>query len=90
MIILQTVLSCVQKIKDDEVVVVFDIDDDIVEHVYHRNQFIDGMLPDVGQRLRVSVRVTDCRTRKDAQPATDIAYARSSTARECQSGPDEF
>jgi len=47
----------VEHIHDDSVTVVFEIDDDIVEHNYNRNQFIDGQLSEIGDRFTVFVHV---------------------------------
>lgn len=61
----ETYHGTVEQVAGDQVVVVYDIDDDLVEHHYHRSQFIDGQLPKVGDRLTVHVHVTD------ASPSAD-------------------
>ena len=33
---------------NDSVVVVYDVDGDLVEHIYHREQFVDQKLPPLG------------------------------------------
>jgi len=45
----------VEQVEGDRVVVVFETDDDIIEQVYERSQFVDGKLPQVGERLTVFV-----------------------------------
>ncbi len=47
----------------DEIAVVYDTDDGEVEQVYHRDQLIDGKLPNVGDLVEARVIVT---TRPDA------------------------
>ena len=38
---------------DDHVIVVFETDDDVVEHVYTKAQFIEKCLPEEGTRLLI-------------------------------------
>lgn len=42
---------------DDQVVVVYEVEEDLVEQTYIAKQFIDGKLPEVGDRLAVFVYV---------------------------------
>jgi len=44
---------------DEEVVVMYQIENEYVEHIYRKEQFIDGRLPQVGDRLAVHVDVTE-------------------------------
>jgi hypothetical protein len=43
----------------DEATVVYDVDGDILEHVYVRSQFSDGRLPAEGERLELVVHVSE-------------------------------
>ncbi len=72
----------------DEVTVVYDINDDIVEHVYQRSQFQDGRLPKEGDRLEVTVHVSEAEA-LPAEPRSicDAAPQRRDTLRAV---PDEF
>lgn len=81
----------VAHVGEDEVVVVFDVNNDLVEHVYHRRQFIDKLLPKEGQCLTVSVRVTDAGASKNTfdQQKGNADVARANT-REYSSGNAEF
>ncbi len=47
----------VRHVGRDEVVVLFEVDDDLVEHTYMRDQFVDSRLPEKGDRLAVYVHV---------------------------------
>ncbi|MGO9469991.1 MAG: carbon storage regulator [Isosphaeraceae bacterium] len=40
-----------------EVVVAYEVENDLVEQTYQRDQFIDGKMPDLGEQLSVFVRV---------------------------------
>jgi carbon storage regulator len=41
----------------NEVVVAYEVENDVIEQTYQRNQFIDGYLPELSDRLSVLVRV---------------------------------
>lgn len=45
----------VEHVLGDTVAVVFDVEGDVVEHEYHRNQFADGQMPKEGEHLSVCV-----------------------------------
>lgn len=45
----------VEHVHEDQVVVVYETEGDPIEHVYERDQFLDGHLPKVGERVIVSV-----------------------------------
>ncbi len=45
----------VEHVHEDQVVVVYETEDDLIEHVYEREQFADGCLPEKGERVIVSV-----------------------------------
>lgn len=47
----------VEHVHGDSVTVVFDVDDDVWEHIYRRDQFVDGRLPSQGENLTVCVHV---------------------------------
>lgn len=46
-------------VHDDEVVVVYEIDDDLVEQTYVKSQFQDGRLPKKGQKLRIYIHLIE-------------------------------
>jgi len=45
----------VEHVHEDQVVVVYETEGDPIEHVYERDQFVDGHLPKAGERVIVSV-----------------------------------
>ena len=47
----------VRHVGRDDVVVLFEVNDDLVEHTYTRDQFVDSRLPEKGDRLAVYVNV---------------------------------
>ena len=53
----------VDDLRGDKVVVMYDVNGDIVEQIYERDQFIDGRLPDIGTRLAVFVNVAEVKLR---------------------------
>jgi hypothetical protein len=55
----ETYYGIVEHAHEDEVTVVYKKDDDIVEHLYVRNQFEEGRWPKIGDRLMLTVRVVD-------------------------------
>lgn len=62
----------VEHLYGDEAVVVFEIDDDIVEHTYKRSQFVDQQLPSEGDRLIVYVHVADAPTDRSDMTEEDL------------------
>ena len=53
----ETYEGVVDHVHGDSVTVVFETDDDVVEHCYNPGQFVDGQLPNVGDRITVCVHV---------------------------------
>jgi hypothetical protein len=53
----ETYEGVVDHVHGDSVTVVFETDDDVVEHCYNRGQFVDAQLPNVGDRITVCVHV---------------------------------
>lgn len=62
----------VRHVGRDDVVVLFEVDDDLVEHTYTRDQFVDSRLPEEGDRLAVYVRVVKLPPEESAE-GTDEA-----------------
>ena len=59
----------VRHVGRDDVVVLFEVDDDLVEHTYTRDQFVDSRLPDLGDRLAVYVHVAQLPPEESAEGA---------------------
>jgi hypothetical protein len=82
----------VEHLHGDSVTVVFEIDDDVVEHTYRRSQFIDGQLPEEGDRITVYVHVVHGRIEHedDASEEADELHEHHEHARKQITGPIEF
>ena len=61
----------VRHVGRDDVVVLFEVDDDLVEHTYTRNQFVDSRLPEKGDRLAVYVHVAQLPPEESAEGADE-------------------
>jgi len=72
---------------DGTVVVIYEVDDDMVEQVYEQNQFVDGRLPAEGARLRVRVEVTELPA-SDVEASEKITMERRDDPGKC--GPDKL
>lgn len=55
--------------ESNEVVVAYEVEDDIIEQTYRRDQFIDGNIPDLNDHLSVLVRVADVRPDRQIESA---------------------
>ncbi len=55
----ETYRGVVANVHSDEVTVVYDVDGDILEHTYFKSQFCDGQLPKEGDRLELTVHVSE-------------------------------
>ncbi|MBL8853311.1 MAG: hypothetical protein JNK57_04990 [Planctomycetaceae bacterium] len=81
----------VEHVLGDDVTVVFEIDDDIVEHKYGRDQFIDRQLPNEGDRITVYVHVVHSSVAtEDAPSLGDYEIDESDDERSRIAGPIEF
>jgi hypothetical protein len=59
----------------DSVVAVFEVGDDLVRQVYGREQFLDGKMPDKGERLAVYVHVATVPSKPDELVSPAISEA---------------
>ncbi len=66
----ETYEGVVDHVHGDSATVVFETDDDVVEHCYDRGQFVDGQLPKVGDRITVCVHVVSGSLRDPTDPAS--------------------
>ena len=82
----------VEHVQGDSVTVVFEIEGDVVEHEYERSQFIDGRLPEEGDRLSVYVHVVHGpdQTQDDAALDDDELNEQDDYERRTITGPIEF
>lgn len=62
----------VRHVGRDDVIVLFEVDDDLVEHTYTRDQFVDSRMPEEGDRLAVYVHVAQLPPEESAE-GTDKA-----------------
>ena len=53
LLMFQTLYGAVRESFGDSVVIAFETDDDIIEHTYERQQFLEGKLPDEEERVKV-------------------------------------
>ncbi len=87
----QTYEGIVENVHNDRVVVIYNVDGDVVEQTYEKNQFVDGLLPCSGVRLAVFVSVAEVQPRSVAPPEESIeSDERAISRREPLSGPTEF
>lgn len=75
-------------LEDDEVVVAYQMDDDIVEHTYVASQFIKGGTPSTGESVEVFVSVA-VKPPEDADEAENINF-QPRKRKNVVSGPEEF
>ena len=61
----------VRHVGRDDVVVLFEVDDDLVEHTYTRDQFVDSRMPEEGDRLAVYVHVAQLPPEESAEGADE-------------------
>ncbi len=82
----------VVSVDGDEVVVVYEISDDLVEQTYQRDQFIGGLLPEVGQRLAtvVTVAVLEPKSPEDTDPEEGLGDDATDNPRDRITGPMVF
>lgn len=82
----------VEHVHGDSATIVFEIDDDIVEHTYRRSQFIDGQLPEEGDRITVYVHVVhgSVESTHDSSKETDELDEHPEYERKKITGPIEF
>jgi carbon storage regulator len=55
----------------NEVVVAYEVANDIVEQTYQRDQFIDGNMPELSEQLAVLVRVADVRPKRQSETVSE-------------------
>lgn len=53
----ETYKGYVTYVDEEQVVVIYETDEDVVEHTYAPSQFIDGIVPKVDENLLVTVQV---------------------------------
>ena len=82
----------VEHVHGDSVAVVFEIDDDVVEHTYRRNQLIGGQLPEAGERITVYVHVVQgsAEQEDDAAKGAEELDEHQEYTRKRITGPIEF
>jgi len=61
----------VQVVHEDRVTVIYEVGDELVEQTYTKEQFTDGQLPAVGDRLAVYVHVAELP--REEEPTADVA-----------------
>jgi hypothetical protein len=82
----------VEHVHGDSATIAFEIDDDVVEHMYRRSQFIDGQLPEEGDRITVYVHVVhgSVENADDSSTETDELDEHPEYERKKITGPIEF
>jgi hypothetical protein len=82
----------VEDVQGDRVVVVYDVNDNVVEQTYERSQFIGGRLPEVDTRLVVYVNVAEIQEPPAGSGAEGYLQRdeHPATRREVLSGPTSF
>jgi hypothetical protein len=89
--IVESYRGSVEYVHEDSVVVIFEIDDDLVEHKYERSQFVDCQLPNEGDHVTVYVHVVHESIDTDAaQVETDVFDEQEEYERKKITGPLEF
>ncbi len=68
LLIFESYEGVVEHVHSDRVTVVFETDDDVVEHDYDRSQFVDGQFPNVGDRITVYIHVITGSLEKPTDP----------------------
>jgi len=59
MIMEQTYQGYIANVNNDEVTVVYDCDGDLVEHLYYKSQFTNGISPSVGTHVELTVQIKE-------------------------------
>ncbi len=83
----------VRHVGKDDVVVLFEVDDDLVEHTYTRGQFVDSRMPEEGDRLAVFVHVVQLPTEESAETADETTEGTNEVRRRRRNvlrGEEEF
>ncbi len=84
----------VMHVHDDEVVVVYEIDDDYVEQTYQKSRFQDGRLPKKGQKLGIYIHLAELpeepQTETGDLDSRDTADERPRRRRNTVKPPREF
>ena len=82
----------VKHVGKDEVVVVYEQGDDLVEHTYTRDQFLNSELPERGARLKAYVHVVQLpiKPEDDSDTTSEDSIEQRRRRRNIRSGSREF
>jgi len=81
----------VKHVETESIVVLFEIDDELVEHTYKKDQFIGGRLPSIGERLAVYVHVATLpQEKEDKSTLGEPENGKKRKPRKFKSGPIEI
>jgi len=91
--IVETYHGRIEHLGSNSATAVFEVEDDIVEHIYGREQFIDQQLPSQGEKLAVYVHLItepDDEARTEDELAPENEYEREEPLREKIQGDLQF